>query len=369
MVPDTSILSGPPAETVLLNAEFAFETVSDLPVTYECALDGADFSSCEATQLFEGLLEGEHELVVRAVNELGLYDATPARHSWTIVPLDTFIDSAPPEATEETSATFEFSSNYPGAVTFECLFDDALVYEPCDATTTYDNLIADEHELLVRAKDPDGNVDQTPAEWSWAVGEVPDPVTITSGPAERTESRSATFEFTSDDPDAIFECSLDGANFTICNSPKTYNGLLYAEHTFQVQEHTGPDPIIDPVPATYTWTVADDTEPGTTISFGPAAVTGNDFANFTLSTDEPLATFECSLDGAPFESCGEAVQYSGLAVGDHVFEARAVDAAGNRDGSPARHEWTVVARPETTIDSGPESQTASTSATFDVLVG
>ena len=85
-----------------------------------------EFSSCEATHLFEGLLEGEHELLVRAVNELGTFDATPARHSWTIVPLDTFIDSAPPEATEETTATFTFSSNHPGDVTFECLLDEAL---------------------------------------------------------------------------------------------------------------------------------------------------------------------------------------------------------------------------------------------------
>jgi CSLREA domain-containing protein len=369
VVPDTSILAGPPAETVLLDAEFAFEADSVLAATFECALDtpageAPDWGSCEATHLLEGLLEGDHELLVRAVNELGMSDATPARHRWTIVPLDTFIDSGPDEATEETSATFEFSSNYPGDVTFECLLDEALTYVPCASPLTYTDLIADEHSLLVRAKDPDGNVDQTPAEWEWAIGDVPDPVTITVHPDARTESRTATFEWTSPDADAVFECSLDGANFSICSSPKTYSGLQYAEHTFQVQEHNA-DPIVDPVPATYTWTVADDTAPNTTITFGPPEVTGNDFANFTLTTNEALATFECSLDGAEFEPCGDSVGYSGLDIGEHVFEARAVDAAGNRDESPARHEWSVVARPQTTIDSGPESGTPSTSATFE----
>ena len=48
-----------------------------------------------------------------------------------------------------------------------------------------------------------------------------------------------------------------------------------------------------------------------------------------------------------------------------MFEARAVDAAGNRDGSPARHEWSVVARPETTITLAPDSETTSTTATFE----
>jgi hypothetical protein len=370
VVPETSILQGPPPETVLLDAEFAFDTVSALPVTYECALDPLpgeplEFSSCEATHLFEGLLEGEHELYVRAVNELGTFDATPAHHEWTIIPLDTFIDSAPDEATESTSATFEFSSNYPGQVTFECLLDDALVYEPCTSPLTYTGLIHEEHSFFVRAKDADGNVDLTPAEWEWAIGDVPDPVTITVNPPARTESRTATFEWTSPDPDAVFECSLDNGPFTICSSPKTYSGLQFMEHTFRVQEFSV-DPIIEPVPVTtYTWTVADDTAPTTTISFAPPAVTGNDFANFTLETNEQLATFECSLDDAPFAPCDDSVSYSLLALGEHSFEARAVDAAGNRDLSPERHEWEVVARPETTITIGPESDLPNTTATFE----
>ena len=61
---------------------------------------------------------------------------------------------------------------------------------------------------------------------------------------------------------------------------------------------------------------------------------------------------------------------NGVPVGDHEFRVRAVDAAGNTDGSPAAYEWTVEAAPadttppDTTIGSGPPASTSSTAATF-----
>ena len=114
------------------SASFEFEATSLTAATFECSLDEPtpEWGSCEASQLYEGLLPGEHELLVRAVNELGVFDATPARHRWTQESLDTFVDAGPDEATESSTATFEFSSDYPGA-TFECLLDDAVSYQPC----------------------------------------------------------------------------------------------------------------------------------------------------------------------------------------------------------------------------------------------
>jgi hypothetical protein len=56
---------------------------------------------------------------------------------------------------------------------------------------------------------------------------------------------------------------------------------------------------------------------------------------------------------------------TGLANGPHRFHVRARDAAGNVDGSPASHEWTVDAEPpETAITSGPAGTVRSASATF-----
>jgi arylsulfatase A-like enzyme len=67
--------------------------------------------------------------------------------------------------------------------------------------------------------------------------------------------------------------------------------------------------------------------------------------------DEPpppatrMAGFECSLDGEPFRRCGRRVTVSGLANGAHSFRAVSIDAAGNRDLTPATYEWTAEAVP------------------------
>ena len=165
-----------------------------------------------------------------------------------------------------------------------------------------------------------------------------------------------------------YECSLDGAPFTICSSPKTYTGLAVGTHTFRVQTHS-PDPIVEQVPTEYTWTVVDTTAPDTTITFGPSAVTGNPDANLTFTASETGTTFECRLDEGNWEPCDSAVQYPALALGDHTFAVRAIDAAGNPDPSPATRSWRLVARPETTIDSGPDVRDRGVDRELRLLVG
>jgi hypothetical protein len=61
-------------------------------------------------------------------------------------------------------------------------------------------------------------------------------VQITKGPKDKARNRQAKFEFTGTDTRAIasFECSLDGAAFTTCVSPRTVN-VKTGKHTFQVR--------------------------------------------------------------------------------------------------------------------------------------
>jgi subtilisin-like proprotein convertase family protein len=56
---------------------------------------------------------------------------------------------------------------------------------------------------------------------------------------------------------------------------------------------------------------------------------------FALSSPEPGASFECRIDRASFAPCGAAVKFK-LKKGKHTLEAVAIDAAGNRDPSPAK---------------------------------
>jgi hypothetical protein len=62
----------------------------------------------------------------------------------------------------------------------------------------------------------------------------PDP-SIDKGPKRKTESRTARFRFTSDDPNATFQCRLDKKPFAACTSPKKYRKLKVRKHRFRVQ--------------------------------------------------------------------------------------------------------------------------------------
>lgn len=66
------------------------------------------------------------------------------------------------------------------------------------------------------------------------VDDVRPRTTITAKPAKRTKSRKASLAFSADEP-AVFECSLDGAAFTGCSSPKKYRRLSRGRHRFDVR--------------------------------------------------------------------------------------------------------------------------------------
>ena len=87
---------------------------------------------------------------------------------------------------------------------------------------------------------------------------------------------------------------------------------------------------------------ADTTPPETTLDSAPAGTIASAAASMSFSANETGARFECSLDRAPFAACTSPASYSGLAVGAHVFEVRAIDAAGNVDSSPASASWIVA---------------------------
>ena len=117
---------------------------------------------------------------MRALNAEG-GAGTPVTYEWTITARpDTELTATPENPTNDTTANFTFRSDQPG-VTFECAFDEAVddeVFSPCSSPQTYENLIFGEHDFAVRAKNADGHVDLTPAEFTWRVGGDTPPVTV-----------------------------------------------------------------------------------------------------------------------------------------------------------------------------------------------
>jgi hypothetical protein len=64
-------------------------------------------------------------------------------------------------------------------------------------------------------------------------------------------------------------------------------------------------------------------------------------AKFTFSSSEAGSHFECRLDKGKFATCSSPQGYKHLDDGKHKFYVRAVDAAGNFDGSPAKEKFKV----------------------------
>ncbi len=85
----------------------------------------------------------------------------------------------------------------------------------------------------------------------------------------------------------------------------------------------------------------DTTPPDTTITSGPSNPTESTSASLAFSSSESGSTFQCKMDAGSWAACTSPKSYSGVSTGSHAFSARATDAAGNTDGSPATWTWTV----------------------------
>ncbi len=223
----------------------------------------------------------------------------------------------------------------------------------------------------MRAIDQAGNVDPTPASYTWVVDATPPSTTITANPTNPSASTTAGFSFTGNDGSgtgvASFQCQLDGGGFSTCTSPQTYTGLSQGSHTFQVRAVDGAGNV-DPRPASFTW-VIDTIVPDTTITANPTNPSASANASFSFTGSDPggsgVASFQCQIDGGGFSACTSPRTYTGLADGSHTFQVRAIDATGNVDPTPASFTWVIDATgPDTTITANPTNPTTSTTASF-----
>jgi subtilisin-like proprotein convertase family protein len=81
--PDTEIQAAPPPLASSRHASFEFG--SPRPNSqFQCRLDGGDFSPCASPQEFGNLPEGIHTFEVRAFDQYGNVDGSPAVHTWTV---------------------------------------------------------------------------------------------------------------------------------------------------------------------------------------------------------------------------------------------------------------------------------------------
>jgi uncharacterized repeat protein (TIGR01451 family)/MYXO-CTERM domain-containing protein len=340
--PDTTIDGAPTGSTSDTGATLTLGS-DESGVTFECSLNGSAFAACTSPAALADLADGSYTFRARAIDDAGNVDPTPASVSWTVdtLPPDTGFASTPAPVEASAEATFTFNSTE-APVTYECSLDGAG-FVACDGTSTFSGLDDGTHTVEVRATDAAGNVDPTPASYTWTVDSGAPDTFIVDGPSGSVNTADAIFDLDSDENPVTYECAIDAGAFVSCADPAAFSGLDDGEHMIEVRaiDEAG---NVDPTPATRVWTI-DTVLPETTITTAPPLVSDSRVATFTFESNESPVTFECSLDGAPYAACDASTELTGLADGEHTLMVRAVDAAGNVDDTPASHTWTVDAGP------------------------
>ncbi len=151
--PESSMTAQPAA--LVNNAAAKFEFSGEDPggsgvAAFECRLDSeavGAWTICTSPQEYAGLADGVHTFEVRAVDQAGNADQSPATVNWTVdtAAPSTTIDSSPPALANTATAKFEFTGEDPGGsgvAGFQCRLDssEAAAWGTCSSPQEYAGL-------------------------------------------------------------------------------------------------------------------------------------------------------------------------------------------------------------------------------------
>ena len=166
-------------------------------------------------------------------------------------------------------------------------------------------------------------------------------VRISSGPPFGASIRNRTprFTFISNDPGATFKCTMDQDPLEGCPASYTPAPLSDGPHSLSVQaiDVAGNESEV----RSRSFTV-DTTPPDATITGGPpqGSTSASRSPTFRFNSSESGAAFGCRLDSGAFAPCSSPHPTPVLADGEHTFQVRAIDQAGNV-GQPATRSWRI----------------------------
>lgn len=356
--PTVTILDGPVEGSLIADDTPTFEfEASEADSTFEYRVDGGAWTSTTSPRTLIALGDGEHTFEVRATDEAGNVSLTPDSRTFTVDttgPTTTITDGPTEGSTiSDQTPTFEFEADDPEA-TFEYRLDGAGAWLACTSPLTID-LTDDEGGRLfeVRATDALGNVGAPASRSFFYEADVTAPDTwFIGGLADPMNDPTPTVTFDADEAGCTFEMRVDGGSWATVTSPHTITSpLADGEHTVEVRA-TDPAGNTDPTPASFTFDIDTD-PPQTTIDSGPTDPTTDTTPTFEFSSDEAGSSFEVRIDGGSWGGAGSPYTTGELSLGEHTFEARAIDPAGNIDASPASQTFTVEAAAFEPLDLSP----------------
>jgi len=341
--------------------------------------------------------EGDYYAYAQQVQAGGT--AVSAVHSFTVdtSPPHTLITSGPQGTTSAATASFRFGSSEPSS-TFECRLDGAA-WQSCTSPAPYAGLSNDVHTFEVRAIDPAGNTDPTPASRTWVVDSSAPAVTLETPPddaltndstplfsghasTQAGDASTVTVEVyrpVANGPDTLVETlattrAAGDGSWSVSASPALADGTYLA---YASQDDNAANTAYSP-PRTFT---VDASAPLVTLTAPPLGVPANDptptlkgsagaeagdsttvtvklYAGSTIS-GSPLQTLSPTRIGGSW-----SVEPSALADGTYTARAEQADAAGNTGTSAPRTFRVDTTAPSTQLVSGPSGTTSSTTAAF-----
>jgi len=259
-----------------------------------------------------------------------------------VVP-DTAIDSNPTDPTNSTSAAFTFSASELGCEYQYQIDSGGWSGWSTSTSQSFTGLAEESHYFEVMARDEAGNIDGSPATYTWTVDLTAPDTTITSAPPAFSNLNTADFTFSADESNCEFSCQLDGGTWSTWSSAGSinYTNVPDGAHNFLVKARDAAGNE-DLTPATSNWE-SDYYAPETTIDTTPSDPSNQTTATITYSASESDCTFTTSIDGGAWSgwSSNTSSTYAGLTEGTHTFDVRSRDKFDNEDITPASYIWSI----------------------------
>ncbi len=348
--PQVALVQPPLALSKVRNLNLIIKVLTDVDAviaSVSCKLDSNPIVDCLNLSLnLTNLADGDHVIKLVAADDKGNV-SDDKFYNFRIdgtAPI-VRITSAPAAVVGATSAQLVFTATdaLSAVKNTECSHNSGA-FIPCNNPFNLSNLAVGNHDVKIRATDEAGNVSPEVTA-AWSIDLNAPILSYSAKPNAFSNSRMATFAFSGTASGVAltsYQCSQDGGSFADCTSPKVLSGLSEGNHAFSIKGVSSAG--IASSALTVNWTV-DTVLPTTPIIMAniasPTAQTSASFSFSSTDAGSMIASFQCSTNGAAFADCTSPRTVSGLGEGNHSFQVRSFDGAGNVSAVKA-FAWTVA---------------------------
>lgn len=342
---------------------------------YECEIDGSIASDCNPKTVLFALADGVHKFNVKAYTKDA--ESNPASHSWvidTVAPV-VQITSAPKPITNLNAASFAYLANDAsgsGIDSIKCRIDSAQ-FQSCEQSNIkeYTNLADGKRNFVIQAVDKAGNV-SAPVSMDWLIDTIAPTVTFATPVDKVTKNSKLKFPVLAKDDGG------SGVDFLKCTIDTDAEKNCTSEDTFEFKEGTHKYSVIaydkagnKSLSLTHDFLV-DTLAPKVTLVEYPKNPTNNKSARFVFTANDEtgsgIAKYSCKLDAGSYADCVSPVEYKDLGDGEHTFQVKAVDVAGN-ESVDASWKWTIdTVLPVVAFVTSPKNPTTEKSASFTYTI-